>query len=407
MKKTLLIMFSSLVLFGCSKELTEAPIVTSIQLDKTDLTLQIGESYAFKVTYQTEKAQQPDYIWSTSDQSILSVTADGEIKALSVGDTKLIVRTTSRGIADTCNVIVSPIMVTTLTLSYPSTELEINQTMTISATCLPSKATYKKLLFESSDITVATVKDSIVTAKAAGKSTIRATTMDGSNITQSFNLVVKEVPPTIDADGNVYHTITIGTQTWMVENLKTTKYNDGTAIPNVIDNTEWTNLITPAYCWYSNDAATYKNSHGALYNWYTVNTAKLAPLGWHVPTDAEWTTLENFLIANGYNYDGTTTENKIAKSLSTTTGWSASTDIGDVGNDPSSNNSSGFSGFPGGCRFTDGTFNYFGTSERWWSSTQFDSNDAWNRNLYHFLSRVNRTNYNKQYGFSVRCLMDK
>jgi len=199
MKKTLLLMFSSLVLFGCSKELTETPIVTSIQLNKSDLTLQIGELYAFKVTYKSETAKQPEYTWSTSNQSVLSVASDGEIKALSVGDAKLIVRTTDTGIADTCNVIVSPILVTSFTLSNPSSELEVNQTMTISATYTPSTATYKKLLFESSDITVATVKDSIITAKAAGNTTIKATTMDGSNITRSFNLVVKEIPLTINA----------------------------------------------------------------------------------------------------------------------------------------------------------------------------------------------------------------
>ena len=198
MKKTLLLMFSSLVLFGCSKELTETPVVTSIQLNKSDLTLQIGESYAFKVTYKSEKAKQPEYKWSTSNQSVLSVTSDGEIKALSVGNAKLIVSTTDTGIADTCNVIVSPILVTSFTLSNPSSELEVNQTMTISATYTPSNATYKKLLFESSNITVATVKDSIITAKAAGNATIKVTTMDGSNITRSFNLVVKEVPVTLD-----------------------------------------------------------------------------------------------------------------------------------------------------------------------------------------------------------------
>src|SRR5674476_633708 len=98
-----------------------------------------------------------------------------------------------------------------------------------------------------------------------------------------------------DIEGNVYHTVKIGTQTWMVENLKTTKYKDGTAIPLVTDNKVWINLPTPAYCWYDNDATTYKNTYGALYNWYAVNTGKLAPTGWHIPTDAEWTTLQNYV----------------------------------------------------------------------------------------------------------------
>src|ERR1035437_6837240 len=149
-----------------------------------------------------------------------------------------------------------------------------------------------------------------------------------------------------DKDGNVYHTVTIGTQTWMAENLKTTQYNDGTSIPYVTDNTAWSILSTPAYCWYSNDAATYKNKYGALYNWYTVNTGKLAPTGWHVPTDAEWTTLTNYVTAN------LGTSLNVAKALAATTDWTIDTyDAGAIGNDLSKNNSTGFSALPGGYRF--------------------------------------------------------
>ena len=97
-----------------------------------------------------------------------------------------------------------------------------------------------------------------------------------------------------DVDGNLYHTITIGTQIWMVENLKTTRYNDGTSIQLVIDNQEWYNRLTPGYCWYNNDPETYKNTYGALYNWFTVKTGKLAPTGSHVPTNADWTILLDF-----------------------------------------------------------------------------------------------------------------
>ena len=94
-----------------------------------------------------------------------------------------------------------------------------------------------------------------------------------------------------DIDGNAYNKVTIGRQTWLVENLRTTKYNDGTLIPLVQDNTAWSNLITPGYCWFDNDEVANKNPYGALYNWYAVNTGKLCPSGWHVPTDTEWTTL--------------------------------------------------------------------------------------------------------------------
>jgi len=226
-----------------------------------------------------------------------------------------------------------------------------------------------------------------------------------------------------DIDGNVYQTLKIGTQTWMVENLKTTKYNDGTSIPYVSDSTAWPKLSTPGYCFYNNDAAN-KNTYGALYNWYTINTGKLAPTGWHVPTDAEWTTLENYLIANGYNYDGTTTGNKIAKSLAATilwntdtTDWAPSTNIGDIGNDLTKNNNSGFAGLPGGARLSEGRnlspgrfsnsrFLTIGYNGIWWSSTLNYPYESWNRRLSCHSSDVDRFSNRMQSGFSVRCLRD-
>jgi len=223
----------------------------------------------------------------------------------------------------------------------------------------------------------------------------------------SFTTAASDLYTITDKDGNVYHTVTIGTQTWMVENLKTTLYNDGTAIPLVTDNTAWYNLSTPAYCWNNNDAATYKNTYGALYNWYTVNTGKLAPKGWHVPTDAEWTTLENYLIANGYNYDGSTSGDYYAKSLAATTNWTTDTNAGTIGNDLSRNNSTGFSALPGGYRTdSNGTFDIVGYNGYWWSSTGSSTSYAWGRYMYYKDSYVYRSSYGKQNGFSVRCVRD-
>jgi uncharacterized protein (TIGR02145 family) len=112
----------------------------------------------------------------------------------------------------------------------------------------------------------------------------------------------------------------------MAENLKTTKYNDETAIPLVTDNTAWTNLTTPRYCWYNNDESN-KNIYGAMYNGFTVQTSKLCPTGWHVPRALEFIDLDVYLIENGYNYDGTTIQNKIAKSMAATTRWASSTEL--------------------------------------------------------------------------------
>ena len=103
----------------------------------------------------------------------------------------------------------------------------------------------------------------------------------------------------IDIDGNSYKTVKIGTQEWIAENLRTTQYNDATAIPLVTNNTEWSELITSAYCWYNNDATSLKATYGALYNWHAVNTNKLCPTGWHVPTEVEWVVLMDYLKDDG------------------------------------------------------------------------------------------------------------
>jgi len=169
-----------------------------------------------------------------------------------------------------------------------------------------------------------------------------------------------------DADGNVYNTVKIGTQIWMTENLKTTKYNDGTAIPLVI-NVGWYYRETPGYCWYDNDI-NYKNKYGALYNWHAVNTKKLAPIGWHVPTQAECDILEDYLRANGYEQGG-----YIAKSLAAQTDWimEYGMDEETIGKKLESNNKSGFSALPGGWRvYTANSFHDMGSEGYWWCSAE-------------------------------------
>ena len=153
-----------------------------------------------------------------------------------------------------------------------------------------------------------------------------------------------------------------------------------------------------------------------LYNWYAVmgiydndpNTPnkEFAPEGWHVPTDAEWTTLENQLIANEYNYDGTTTGSKIAKAMASNTGWNSSTNTGAIGNDQSLNNDSGFNAFPVGYRNYSGSFNHEGYDAFFWSSTESNSDYAWNRYLTYNSSNLYRFNLYKQDGFSVRFVRD-
>lgn len=204
-------------------------------------------------------------------------------------------------------------------------------------------------------------------------------------------MILKTSTSTVtDIDGNIYHTVTIGTQVWMVENLKTTRYNDGTVIPLVTDTTTWKNLTTPGYCWFNNDLTTYKNTYGAMYNWFAVNTGKLAPTGWHIPTDAEWTTLTAYLggvsVAGGKLKEAGTSH------------WSSP--------NTGATNESGFTGLPGGWRNLSPTLYYsIGYDATWWSSTAGSSaNSAWCRDMTYSDGNLTSASYDVNYGFSVRCI---
>jgi uncharacterized protein (TIGR02145 family) len=193
-----------------------------------------------------------------------------------------------------------------------------------------------------------------------------------------------------DVDGNVYPAITIGKQVWMAENLKTTKYNDGAAILLVKDDKAWKALKKPAYCWYNNNIAN-KDVYGALYNWYTVSTKKLCPKGWHVPTDAEWTTLTNFIG------DPISAGDKLKESGQDH--WKNTLNSG--------TNEFDFTALPGGMRLESGGFPIFGNSYAvWWSSTEYDPKNAKNRGLYFSTSNVYSSHDDKRNGFSIRCLKD-
>jgi uncharacterized protein (TIGR02145 family) len=214
-----------------------------------------------------------------------------------------------------------------------------------------------------------------------------------------------------DTDGNVYQTVRIGNQVWMTENLRVTKYNDGSTIPFDTSAATWNSAITPKCCFYENtNNSNSINKYGALYNWYIVsstNPKKIAPAGWHVPSDSEWTILEDYLIAKGYNWDGTTTGNKIAKSLAAKTDWFTYSTTGIIGCDLTMNNSSGFSALPGGYRSYSGTFysqSYYGN---WWTATEYDASNAYFRNLFYvnyFLYRYYGSL--KSCGYSVRLVRD-
>jgi uncharacterized protein (TIGR02145 family) len=197
-----------------------------------------------------------------------------------------------------------------------------------------------------------------------------------------------------DGDGNNYPVVEIGTgksgtQGWMAENLKTTRYNNGTAIPLVTDNASWFYLKTPGYCWYNNDEAAYKATNGALYNWYTINTGNLCPTGWHVPTDVEWKTLAtamgDYLIAGGKLKETGTTH------------WTSP--------NTGATNESGFTALPAGAR-SGGTFGLIGHVGSWWVSNEYSSVSGWCRDIDHDDTILSRYVSPKVIGLSVRCLRD-
>lgn len=200
-----------------------------------------------------------------------------------------------------------------------------------------------------------------------------------------------------DIEGNKYMTVKIGNQIWMAENLRTTKYNDGTSIPLVTDNSAWGYLITPGYSWYDTTGTNYatytQDTFGALYNYYVVadtNSLNVCPIGWHVPTDTEWTILTTTLGGEtiaGYKMKETGLIHWVSPNGGAT-------------------NESGFTGLPGGWRYSGGSFFVIGSFGYWWSSSEYNTADGWNRRLSYDNGGVAKLNHDKKSGYSVRCLRD-
>lgn len=219
---------------------------------------------------------------------------------------------------------------------------------------------------------------------------VRAYAIAGSDTTYGNNVsfISQDYGSVTDKEGNIYRTIIIGAQTWMAENLASTMFSDGSAIPLVTGEAAWAGLTKSGYCWYKNDEISFRPEYGALYNWYAVNSGKLCPAGWHVPTDEEWTILTDYL-------GGETVAGGKMKETGTTF-W--------VDPNTGATNSTAFSAFPGGFRYHDGKFFDFGFSAYWWTSTEYIPGVAWFRFLYYNESTLFRFNNQTRNGFSVRCI---
>lgn len=195
-----------------------------------------------------------------------------------------------------------------------------------------------------------------------------------------------------DVDGNVYNTVKIGTQVWMVENLKTTKYRNGEPIPNVIGNDFWRTLTTGAYCWFDNNSVANKETYGALYNWFTViDTRNIAPTGWHVPTYEEWIILIDYL--GGINAAGGKLKER------GTSHWSTP--------NTGATNISGFNAFPGGYQEgIGGGTSGIGLNGVWWSVSEGGQKYAWFVELDNERASVRIDFGTKTSCSSVRCIKD-
>ena len=208
-----------------------------------------------------------------------------------------------------------------------------------------------------------------------------------------------------DVDGNVYKTIAIGSQTWMAENLRTTRYNDQTEIPLVTGDSAWSSLQTPGYCWYENNEEVFRNIYGAYYNWFTVNTGKLCPSGWHVPSDGEWKVLEMELgmtqeAADLLDWRGI---EAVKLKETGTMNWYPVSHV-------SGTNTTGFTALPGGERnlyYTTDTYRNEGFVASWWTSTAIT---GWNGAYYRSIERssygILRFTYSFTQGLNVRCIKD-
>jgi uncharacterized protein (TIGR02145 family) len=207
----------------------------------------------------------------------------------------------------------------------------------------------------------------------------------------SFSCIKEESTAIVkDIDGNTYKTVKIGTQLWMAENLKTTRFNNGTEIPLITDTTSWGSLKTPGFCWYDNNPATYKDIYGALYNGFTAADTSLCPDGWHIPSKEELKQLSIFL-GDSASAGGKLKEEGTVHWLTPNKG---------------ADNSTGFAALASGIRYFEGSYSSVLNYTGFWSATKAGTTDQWFMGLYYgeaFMVIDHRTS---SIGLSIRCVKD-
>ncbi|MDP9081624.1 MAG: hypothetical protein M3O71_29785 [Bacteroidota bacterium] len=286
--------------------------------------------------------------------------------------------------------IIAPYLAPNITWATIPDKKTNNPSFTLATPVSSSKGAFT---YTSSNVKIATVAGNVVTIHGPGQCVITATQAANGNYLQwSIKAPFSIYPPPVtgsvtDVDGIVYQTILINGKTWMAQNLRATHYQDGTAIPNVTVNTQWSTLTTGASADYSNNATT-SRTYGKLYNWFAVNnTKKLAPKGWHVATDAEWAAL--------YAYVGGTQQDGSDLQEAGTAHWQVALGT----------NSTLFTALAGGYRKADGTYDSFGFDGTFWTGTASTTSAAWSWDLY-VKGYLSREAISKNTGYSVRCVKD-
>ena len=385
------------VFVGCSKKDDSSSSSTSLSVDKSSITAtKDGGTSVITVTAGAGWTAVSSQTWATvtpasgsgNGSIVVIATANtstssrtATITIVSGSDTKVVVVTqdgTSGGGGSSLSVDKTTI---TATKDAVTSTVAVTATSAWTASSNQSWATVSPASGSSSGSLTITVTANTTSSSRTATITV---TSGSSTVTVTVTQDATPAATTVTYNGYTYKTVVIGTQTWFAENLQTEKYNDGTSPTYITDNTQWANATTGAYCSYNNDA-TMRATYGRLYNYYAVNTGKLCPSGWHVPSDAEWTKLIDYLggktVAGG--------------KMKATSGW-ASPNTG-------ATNESGFFALAGGFRGSLGS-NWVGNDCYFWSSTQYSDNAAWLLALYYNDAAANRGSDFKTIGYSVRCL---
>jgi large repetitive protein len=385
---------------GAVLTVSSAPVAPSITVQPQSQTITAGQSVTFSVT--ATGTAPLSYQWYISGSAISGATSStysiSNVQAANAGTYTVMVsngtlpNATSNGAVLTVS---AAIMAPSITVQPQSQTITAGQSVTFSVTATGTAPLSYQWYIGGTAISGATSSSySISNVQAANAGTYTVTVSNGTLPNATSNgakLAVKTIDGKYtDIDGNAYDTIAIGTQVWMVENLKTTKYNDGNPIPLVTDSASWAALTTPGYCWYK-DSATYGNTYGALYNWYSVNTGKLAPIGWHVSTDSEWTVLTTFLggvsVAGGKLKEAGTAH------------WALSPI-------PCATNETGFTALPGGLRDSNCVFRYIHHDGYWWSPTKISGSTTCRAMDYYEDTSVYGLGLFLRSGCSIRCVRD-